>query len=167
MAEQDQQKLPSLRRRYLTLASLATAALLAGTSIASWYIHKAASNSAAAIAINETVTTTVFDLRNVMTSIDMTVNRMLIDPQASDETSLNRDLQQAQRLSTSLISYSSINSTVLRQPVTYLDKLINDLNEKVHYLITQRKDQEWVYPVMPLINADLLDQHRNFISAVE
>ena len=160
-------KLPSLRKRYLTLASLATAALLAGTSIASWYIYNASSNSASAIAINESVTTKVFELRNALTSIDMTLNTMLIRPQASDVTTLNQNLKQAKNLGISLLSHSTGNSDILRLPVTHLTKLIHKLNEKVHYLITQRKEPQWVYPILPYINSELLIPHQNFTAAIE
>ena len=167
MSKKNDHELPSLRKRYLTLASLATAALLVGTSIASWYINEASSNSASAIAINESVEITVFELGSAMTSIDMTLNNMLIHPQASDVITLNQNLQLAQKLSLSMLSHSEINSTILKPPVIQLTKLLTTLNEKVQHLITKRKDPQWVYPILPYINTELLLPHQNFISAIE
>ena len=167
MSEQHLHNLPSLRWRYITLASLAAVALIGGTSIANWYISNASSNSASAISINKAVSETVFKLRNTMTRIDMTVNAMLINPQTSHEVILYQDLQNAEELSASLVSYSNINPAVLKRPTTVVDKHINELKEKVHYLVEQRKKQEWIYPILPFINSELLIPNRNFISAVE
>jgi len=167
MSKKSEHKLPSLRKRYLTLASLATVVLLVATSVASRYIHNNSSNSASAVALNESVITTVFELRNAMTSIDMTLNNMLIHPQDSDVLSLNQNLQQAQKLGLLLLSRSDINSAILKLPVTDLNKLVNTLNEKVHYLITRRKDPQWVYPILPYISSSLLTPNENFTSAVE
>jgi len=167
MSNKNELKLPSLRKRYLTLASLATAALLVGTSVASWYIHKTSSNSTSAVTLNESVTTTVFELRNALTSIDMTLNNMLIRPQDSDVVSLNQNLQLAQQLGLSLLSRSEVNSAMLKLPVTHLTELVTALNEKVLYLIAKRKEPQWVYPILPYISSELLTPHENFTSAVE
>jgi diguanylate cyclase (GGDEF)-like protein len=167
MSKKNEHKLPSLRKRYLTLASLATAALLVGTTVASWYIHQASSNSVSAVALNESVTKTVFELRNAMTSIDMTLNSMLIHPQDSDVAALEQNLQLAQKLGQLLLSRTDANSAILKLPVTHLTQLVNTLNGKVHYLITKRKEKQWVYPILPYITSELLTPHENFTSAVE
>jgi diguanylate cyclase (GGDEF)-like protein len=167
MPEKNNVKLPSLRSRYLTLATLVAILFLICAGIASWYINNVSKNNASALAINETVTTTVFELRNSLSHIDMTVNAMLIHPESSHESILNKNLSHAMQLISSLQSNSNISSAALKQLINQLSKLINELNQRIHYLTQQRQKPGWVYPILPYISSELLVPNRNFISSTE
>lgn len=167
MPEQSNNNLPSLRSRYLLLATVVTILLLIGTSIASWYIDDVSKNNTSALKTYETVTSTVYELRNALIQVNMTINVMLIQPESSHETIINKNMNYALQLILSLQSHPDIQSADLKLPVNKLYSQLSLLNEKIQYLIQQRKKSDWVYPILPYINTELLIPNKNFISSVE
>jgi len=167
MSDKNNEKLPSLRSRYLILASLVTILLLIGAAIASWYITDVSKNNEKALAINDTITTTVSDLRTTLSNINMTVSAMLIRPEASHETTIDVNLKSLMHSLTLLQANADIQSTNLKRPLEKVHNHIVELSQKIRHLIKQRKKPEWVYPILPYINEKLLIANRNFISSTE
>lgn len=167
MPDKSNEKLPSLRSRYLTLASFVTVLLLIGAAIASWYITDVSKNNTRALVINETITATVSELRTSLSNINMSVSSMLIRPEASHETSIDVDLKILMQSLASLQSNADIQTTNLIQPLEKVHNHIIELNQTIRHLIKQRKNPEWVYPILPYISKKLLLPNRSFISATE
>lgn len=160
-------KLPSLRSRYLILAGMVTILLLLGASIANWYIRDVSNNSTAALSINKMITTTVSEIRNSLSRINISVNTMMIRPEASHEVIINNHLIHLQELLSSLRQNENIQLANLKQPLDQLNIHILHLNKIVRHLIEQRKDPQWVYPILPYISDRLLTPNRNFIAAID
>jgi len=167
MSDINNEKLPSLRSRYLTLATFVTILLLIGAAIASWYITDVSTNNTKALAINKTITTTVSDLRTSLSNINMTVSAMLIRPEASHEPTIDANLKALMRALSLLQTNPDIQSTNLKRPLAKANNHIIELNQKIRHLIKQRNEPDWVYPILPYIAEKLLIPNREFISATE
>ncbi|MCK4708948.1 MAG: hypothetical protein KAU21_10060, partial [Gammaproteobacteria bacterium] len=167
MATTKTNKLPSLRSRYLILASFVTVLLLTGAAIASWYINDVSDKNSYALATNKSVTTTVNDLTAALTRVTSIITTMLVQPETGHEALIRLDLEKSQSLISSLHANSKIISTDLDKSINRLSGLIDVLSKKINYLIKQRKSADWVYPILPFISSKLLVPNRNFISATE
>ena len=167
MKNKNKKRLPSLRKRYLTLASVVIFLLLTGASTASWYISDITRNSANTLLVTKSITSTVQQLRQTLSRINMTVNALLINPEASHEGIINKNLDQALVLISSLESNGSSENTKLELSVNHLDDLFTELNTKTRFLTQKRKDSNWVYPALPYIHTKMRNPNRNFIGAVE
>jgi len=167
MSDKSNEKLPSLRSRYLTLATLVTIFLLMGAAIANWYINDVSKNNTKALSIQETITSTVSELRTSLSNINMTTSAMLIRPEASHEATIDENLKALLHTLSMLQSNPEIQSSHLRKPLAKIHNNIIELNQKVRHLIKQRNKPEWVYPILPYIGNKLRIPNRNFISATE
>jgi len=160
-------KLPSLRSRYLTLATLITFLLLIGASLGSWYINKVSRDNAAALTISKKVTSTISELRNSLSLINLSVNTMLIRPEASHASIIDENLSRLFLLIKKLQTTPEIEFAQLKNSVKKLNNNIVLLDKKIRFLIKQRNDPEWVYPILPYINKKLRIPNRNFLVAAE
>lgn len=160
-------KLPSLRKRYIALASLVITLLIAGAGIASWYVKDITSNNLTALELNKSVTTTAQQLHHTLSLISMTINAMLINPDISHEVIIDENMNKALQLIKALQLKLRSETTALEQPINNLFFFFNELKKKTHILTEKRKDSSWVYPALPFINNKLLIPNNNFISSVE
>lgn len=160
-------KLPSLRKRYLTIASLVISLLLVGAGTASWYISNITKNNLSALELNKSVTATTQQLHHSLSLISITINAMLITPKASHESIINKNLDQALQLISALRSKLQPETISLERPVNNLYFFFNELSKQVQYLTKKRKDPSWVYPALPFISSKLLTPNNNFIASVE
>jgi diguanylate cyclase (GGDEF)-like protein len=160
-------KLPSLRKRYLTIASLVISLLLVGAGTASWYIRNITSNNLSALEFNKSVIATTQQLHHSLSLISITINAMLITPEASHESIINKNMDQALQLISALQSNLQPETINLERPVNNLYFFFGELKDKVQHLTRKRKDPSWVYPALPFINSKLLTPNNNFIASVE
>lgn len=160
-------KLPSLRSRYLTLASLIIFLLLIGASLANWYINEVSRDNASALAVSKKVTSTVSTLRDSLSRINLSVNTMLIRPEASQITIIDENLSHLFIILNRLRATPEIEVVALKNNIEILHRNIISLDEKIRFLIKQRNDPEWVYPILPYISKKLLIPNRNFLVAAE
>lgn len=160
-------KLPSLRSRYLTLATVITVLLLIGASIAQWYISKVSQNNDSAITISKTTTSTISELRNSLSQINITVNKMLIRPESTHASIIDQHLSHVFHLLNSLKTRPELEITGLQKDIDRLYLDISQLDEKIRFLIQQRNNPEWVYPILPYISNKLLIPNQNFLTAVD
>lgn len=160
-------KLPSLRKRYIALASLVITLLMMGAGIASWYVNNITSSNLTALELNKSVTTTAQKLHHTLSLISMTINAMLINPDISHEVIIDENMNKALQLIKELQLKLRPETTALEQPINNLYFFFNELKKKTKILTEKRKDPSWVYPAIPFINRKLLIPNNNFISSVK
>lgn len=167
MSEKDIKKLPSLRSRYLTLASLVTVLLLIGATVANWYIRDVSRSNTAALVANKKITGTISEIRNSLARINLTVNNMLIRPESMHAAIIDKNLSHVFDLISELRKSVGINTADIESNIEDLHNSFVSLDEKTRFLITQRANPEWVYPILPYISKKLLSPNRNFLVATE
>ena len=167
MPDKINEKLPSLRSRYLMLATSITILLLVGAAIANWYITDVSKNNTDALNISKHITSTVSELRSTLANINMTVSTMLIRPEASHEATIDKNLITLKYTLSVLHANPGIHSPRMKQTLEKTHNHIAELDQRIRHLIKQRKNPEWVYPILPYISEKLLIPNRNFISATE
>ena len=160
-------RLPSLRRRYIALASLVISLLITGASIASWYVNNITSSNLTALELNKSVTTSAQQLHHTLSLISMTINAMLINPDVSHEVIIDENMNKALQLIRELQLKLRSETTALEQPIENLYFFFNELKKKTQILTEKRKDPSWVYPALPFISSKLLIPNNKFISSVE
>jgi len=160
-------KLPSLRSRYLILASLITILLLIGAGLASWYINEVSRDNASALAVSKNVTSNISEFRDSLSRINLSVNTMLIRPEASQITIIDENLVHLFHILNQLRVTPELKIAAFKNNLDKLHQNIVNLDEKVRFLIKQRKKPEWVYPILPYINNKLRIPNRDFLVAAE
>ena len=167
MHELKKHNLPSLRSRYLILASFVTAILLTGAAISSWYINDVSNKNSQAIIIYKKIESHAHELTNALNQVNSVLTAMLIQPEDIHEKLIKDYLHQAKGLILSLHNNSAIISKDLVKSIEKLSNLISVLDKKTSFLIFQRKSPDWVYPILPYINSKLLIPNRSFLSATD
>ena len=157
--------LHSLRSRYLLVAALVCIMLISGAIVANWYARDVSRNNSEALELRNDVTESIGAIRSRIWQADNALNATLISPRAVHEYDIITTLDQAQEELAALAANPAIATAGLSDQVQVLRENLSLLTEKVQYLMDQRKDLNWTYPLLPFINEKLLEPHNRFETA--
>jgi diguanylate cyclase (GGDEF)-like protein len=158
--------LHSLKSRYLFIAAAVSVFLIGGAAIANWYATNVSDSNSRALLQQEKVSQTIGDIRNAIWMADIALNSMLISPQTEHERDTLANLEHAESILAMLKNSPNIDISSLARQVHKLQANLAALHEKVRYLIGQRQDPNWVYPLLPYISQKLLEPNNTFDTAV-
>jgi diguanylate cyclase (GGDEF)-like protein len=157
--------LQSLRSRYLMLAALVCVMLTSGAIIANWYARDVSRHNSAALALRNEVTTRIDTIRSRVWQADNALSATLISPRSEHEYDIITNLDQAEQALAVLAANPGIASAGLSKQVQLLSEALPLLTEKVRFLMIQRQDPNWTYPLLPYINQKLLEPNDSFETA--
>lgn len=160
-------KLPSLRSRYLLLSGIIAVILLIGAITGHYYVNEVSGNNQKALKLRDNLASTISEIRNTFSSINLVLNNILINPEPTYNTDLEQQLKTARELTRSLLSNTDISADNIRLLIQKLNTLLIDLEKNIHHLTEQRKDAEWVYPVLPFIRERLFLPNSQFVNAAD
>ena len=155
----------SLRSRYLIVAALVCIMLISGAIIANWYARDVSRNNSQALTLRNAVTESIGKIRSRIWTADNGLNASLIFPRADNEYNIIANLDEAEEELATLAANPAIETAGLSGQVQLLRDNLSLLTDKVQYLMTQRQDLNWTYPLLPFINEKLLQPHDRFESA--
>jgi len=155
----------SLRSRYLIVAALVCIMLISGAIIANWYARDVSRNNSQALTLRNAVTESIGKIRSRIWTADNGLNASLIFPGADNEYNIIANLDGAEQELATLAANPAIETAGLSGQVQLLRDNLSLLTDKVQYLMTQRQDLNWTYPLLPFINEKLLQPHDRFESA--
>ena len=157
--------LRSLRSRYLFVAALVSITLIGGALLANWYTRDVSRNNSAALQLRNEVTESIGAIRSRIWKSDNALNATLIFPRAEYQYDIIANLDKAKAELAGLATNPAINIAGLSQQVKLLSETLTLLTRKVQYLMAQRQDLNWTYPLLPFINQKLLEPHKQFETA--
>lgn len=157
--------LPSLRSRYLLVSAFVSVLLISGAMLANWYAREVSRNNSKALELRDEVTETIGAIRSKIWKSDNALNATLISPRSEHESDIITNLDQARQELATLAANPAIDTAGLSQQVQRLRETVSLLTEKVQYLVVQRQDPNWIYPLLPFINQKLLEPNNRFESA--
>ena len=159
--------LHSLRSRYLFVATLVCIMLISGAILANWYARDVSRNNSEALELRNDVTASIGAIRSRIWKADNTLNASLIFPRAENEYEYEiiANLDGAEEELASLAANPAMDTAGLSDQVQALRGSLSLLTDKVQYLMTQRQDLNWTYPLLPFINQKLLEPHDRFETA--
>jgi len=157
--------LPSLRSRYLFVSALVCIMLISGALLANRYARDVSRNNSAALKLRNEVTESIGAIRSRIWKADNALNAALISPRAEHKYDIITNLDQAKAELASLATNPAIDTAGLSQQVKLLRDTLTLLTKKVQYLMIQRQDLNWTYPLLPFINQKLLEPHNIFETA--
>lgn len=163
----DSLRLCSLRRRYLSIASVLVVLLLSGALIANWFTNDVTRSNTLALSLQNEAEELMAEIRNGIWAADSALNAMLLNPDAEHELTIVKNMHHAQqKLSALKIIHGSVG-TSLEDDLKMLDVTFSMLQDKVEYLVEKRRDANWVYPLLPYIGQRLLEPNLAFESSVQ
>jgi len=157
--------LHSLRSRYLFVAALVCIMLISGAIVANWYARDVSSNNSEALQLRNDVTESIGAIRSKIWMAHNRLNASLIFPDAENEYDIIANLGGAEEELATLAANPAMDTAGLSDQVQALRENLSLLTDKVQYLMTQRQDLNWTYPLLPFINEKLLEPHDRFESA--
>ncbi|MEN8801584.1 MAG: EAL domain-containing protein [Thiogranum sp.] len=157
--------LHSLRSGYLFVATLVCILLISGAIVANWYARDVSRDNAEALELRNDVTESIGAIRSRIWKADNALNAALIFPRAKYKYNIVTNLDLAKDELALLAANPAIEPAGLSEKVQLLRETLSLLTEKVQFLMVQRQDPNWTYPLLPFINQKLLEPHNRFESA--
>lgn len=159
--------LHSLRSRYLFVATLVCIMLIGGAILANWYARDVSRNNSEALELRNDVTASIGAIRSRIWKANNALNASLIFPRAENEYEYDiiANLDGAEEELATLAANPAMDNAGLSDQVQALRESLSLLTDKVQYLMTQRQDLNWTYPLLPFINQKLLEPHDRFETA--
>jgi len=164
--ETSNNKLGSLRRRYLVVASVICSLLVFSASFATWHVLNVSDNNTSALKLRVQVSKVLSDIRADVRRADIALRALLVEPVPRYEIIVNENLKEADLKIESIIEMLASKNELITEGIEALHDDIQLLDEKSHFLIEKRRDSNWVYPVLPYINEKLLVSNNEFENAV-
>ena len=160
-------RLCSLRRRYVSIASLLAVLLLSGALLANWFTNEITQSNTEALRLQNEAEELMAEIRNGIWAADSALNTMLLDPHAEHELTIVKNMHHAQQKLSALKIVHESGKTGLSDDLKTLDVIFSMLQDKVEYLVEKRRDPNWVYPLLPYIGERLLRPNQMFESSVQ
>lgn len=160
-------RLPSLRSRYALLSALVATVLLSGALLAGWYTRAAIQDNTDALELSNRARAALDEIRNAVWIADNTLNAMLITPMPEHEEEITGQMLKARDSLDLLRRDPEIQEPELSARIDALHVRLSDLNIEVLRLIEQRRDPDWVYPLLPFLTERLLIPNIDFESAAD
>jgi len=157
--------LHSLRSGYLFVAAMVCILLISGAIVANWYARDVSRDNSKALKLRDDVTESIGAIRRTIWRADNALSSALISPRAEYKYDIVTNLDQAKDELALLAANPAIEPAGLSQKVQLFRETLSLLTEKVQYLMVQRQDLNWTYPLLPFINQKLLEPHNRFESA--
>jgi diguanylate cyclase (GGDEF)-like protein len=157
----------SLRRRYLSIASILAVLLVGGAILANWYAGDVARQNARDLHLQNQVEEFLSEIRKGIWTADSALNSMMLSPEVEHEVIIARNMHNAQRQLSELNAIQALHGAGMTNDLKTLEVSFSMLRDKVEYLVEKRRDPNWVYPLLPYIGERLLQPNLNFESAVE
>jgi len=156
----------SLRRTYLLIAGLVAVIIISATIFSSLFVIDVNNNNARTLRLHKTVSETLSHIRNDIWEADTTLNEILIEPNKDQSARLKKALGQALDQLERLKAMPGIDKTALLPLISELDNTTRDIQKAMHELLELRNDPAWIYPVLTIMNTEMLVSNRQFTSSI-
>lgn len=155
----------SLKANYIGFSTVVAALLTIGSAITSFYVADVTQRNAQALQLRDRVTESVNRVRKANQQANITLSDMLVSPQKEHPQQITQSLQEAVDELYNLRRFSFPVTAEIKNVIEDLFTDTLELKNRINILIEQRKDPNWIYPMLPYINNYLLESNTEFESA--
>ena len=159
-------KRKSLRFQYTLIASIVCGVLILASLLSDLYIDKLTSENTSALNLHNTIYTHVDELENAIWKSDKSLYLLLTNNKKIAEDEIIANLDEVNKQLINIKTISDFSHTALASHITSLVKKQKKLKDDVLTLLELRKDENWIYPMLPFFNATLLDSNNHFETAI-
>lgn len=163
----DEKSQTSLRFQYIATAIVVVSVLVLGSILASLYFKSVTEENTALLNFHHSITVHVDDLRNSIWKADKSLYVLLSD---TEKIQLDKIESSFRNIGAKFLTISKIDGIEKTGLVTNLNNLVDThkkLNAQVVTLLDLRKDINWLYPMLPFINSNLLESNNDFETALD
>ena len=156
----------SLRRSYLIISAVVSIIIISVTVLSSLYVTKVTSQNAKAFQQQETVSTIVSNIRRNNSTIYTLLGELLLNPSEGRIEDIKGFIA-SNTIESKKLSEVNLDETDLLPLIQDLNNLISMMNADILELLELRNDSQWIYPVLTIMNRDMLGANIQFTSSVE
>jgi len=157
----------SLRQSYLVISAVVSLIIVSATIASSIHVTKVTSQNTKALQLQETVSTFVSNIRRNTTKVYTLLGELLLSPSDKRNTEIKKILTKNSIEFKKLNQVSNLEETRLLPQIQELNKLSNSMDSSINELLELRNDPQWIYPVLTIMNRDMLNANKSFTSSVE
>ena len=162
-----QQRRYSLRRNYLLISTVISLIIVGTTILSSFDVARVSSENAKAIKLQESVSSIIYNIRRNTTTTYTLLSELLISPSNSRNANIKDFIASNELELARLKTIKQLDETGLAPYIERLNKSITQMNANIREMQTLRKDSQWVYPVLTIMNRDMFSENIRFTSAIE
>ena len=159
------QKRVSLRLRYLIVAAFVVLVLMTGAIATHWHTQHVTNENTHSLTLRVEANHMLGTLRSALWQVDISLNTLLVTPLPEHEKVISSEFKVASDEVKRLLALVKDGHSYLYAAVSNLDADLARFKQKTSYLIEKRKDNDWVYPIIPFINQRLLASNNEFENA--
>jgi len=156
----------SLRRLYLIISAVVAAIIISTALLSSLFVIEVNDTNTQALRLHKTVSETLSEVRKNIWEADTTLNELLNKPNSDQTVRLNNALQNIISNLDRLQKMPGIDQTELLPLIVQLDGNAHKLQSNMLELLSLRDDPEWIYPVLTIMNKEMLGSNRQFTSTI-
>jgi len=157
----------SLRHSYLIISAFVSVIIIGATALSSFYVTKVTSQNAKALQLQETVSNIVSNIRRNNATTYTLLGELLLSPSDARSSDIKGFLASNAIQSKKLGEINGLEETGLLPQIEKLNKLVSMMNSDIIELLELRNDPQWIYPVLTIMNRDMLGTNVKFTSSVE
>ena len=163
--ETSNKNLGSLRLRYLIVATGVALVLMIGAIVTHWHTQQVSQENTSALKLRVHVNKALSVVRGALWEIDISLNALLVSPLPEYEKAIKVNIDLANNEVSKLVNYTDKSNPLITKVVNNLSEDLVVFREKINFLLNKRKDNNWVYPIIPFINDKLLVSNNEFENA--
>ena len=164
--ESKTKKRKSLRFQYTLIASIVCGALVLAALVSNLYFNQITSENTSALNLHNKIYTHIDELENAIWKSDKSLYVLLSNNKDIAEHEIVTNLDEVTKHLSMIKAIKEISRTELVAHIDNLEKKQSKLKQDVMKLLKLRKDENWLYPMLPFFNASLLDSNNHFETAV-
>ncbi|MCW9031772.1 MAG: EAL domain-containing protein, partial [Gammaproteobacteria bacterium] len=156
----------SLRFQYIVSAIVVVALFFIGSLIASFYFKYATEKNTSLINLHKIITVHVDELRNSVWEADKSLYVLLSDSENVNDDIIKSRFNYVDEKLKKISNISDFEKVGLLEHLNNLKVTHDKLNAEVILLLDLRKDVNWLFPILPLINTTLTESNNKFETAL-
>lgn len=157
----------SLRRSYLIISAVVSIIIISATILSSIHVTKVTSQNAKSLKLQETVSATVSNIRRNTTKTYALLGELLLSPSGIHNNEIKKILANNKIELNALNQVTGLEETGLLPQIKELNKLSIMMSSDLNELLQLRDDHQWIYPVLTIMNRDMLTANVSFTSSID
>lgn len=156
-----------LRRSYLLISAFVSIVIITVTIFSSLHVTNVTAQNTKALQLQETVSNLVSNIRRDISVANTLLDQLLLSPTDEQNADIKTHLADAIQTLEKLNSTPGLEETGLLSLISEMNTHVKNMNSNIIKLLTLRKDTEWIYPVLTIMNRDMLNSNVLFTSSAE
>jgi len=156
-----------LRRTYLLISAFFSIVIITATIFSSLYVLDVTEKNTEALRLKETVSSLVSNIRRDVSIANDLLDESLLSPNNKVNSRINEHYIRANLKLQKLNRMPGLEKTGLLPLVNVMNTHLNAIQVSIAELLRLREDPQWIYPVLTIMNRDMLDSNIKFTSSIE